>query len=297
MCGVVDGGIVDGLWGYEAGQSGVGDLFGWFVDNGVPRRVPRRRPTARGVERARPPHRSSPRRRRSASTACSPSTGTAATARCSSTTSCPASSSGSPSTTRPEDVYRALVEATAFGARTIVETFVGAGVPVDEFIVAGGLTKNRLLMQIYADVLRLPLSVIGSEQGPALGSAIHAAVAAGAYPDVPAAAAAMGSVHRAVYAADRGRRRSLRRAVRRVHRAARPLRPRRQRRDAPAEAASAARSATAAHRDGRTPNVAADDRAGCAPRSPRCTASSSATASSCGRRATSRRACPAPTCS
>ena len=57
--------------------------------------------------------------------------------------------------------------------------------PVTRFIVAGGLMKNALLMQIYADVLRRPLSSIGSDQGPALGSAIHAAVAAGAYPDVP----------------------------------------------------------------------------------------------------------------
>ena len=63
--------------------------------------------------------------------------------------------------------------------------------------MAGGLTKNPVLMQIYADVLRLPLSVIGSEQGPALGSAIHAAVAAGAHPDVPAAAEAMGRVRTA----------------------------------------------------------------------------------------------------
>jgi L-ribulokinase len=54
-------------------------------------------------------------------------------------------------------------------------------------------------MQIYADVLTMPLSVIGSDQGPALGSAIHAAVAAGAYPNVPAAAAAMGRLHRNVY--------------------------------------------------------------------------------------------------
>jgi L-ribulokinase len=54
-------------------------------------------------------------------------------------------------------------------------------------------------MQTYADVLRLPISTIGSEQGPALGSAIHAAVAAGAYPDIRAAAAAMGAVNRAVY--------------------------------------------------------------------------------------------------
>ena len=71
--------------------------------------------------------------------------------------------------TRPEDVYRALLEATAFGTRTIVETFEAAGVPVTEFVVAGGLIKNDLLMQIYADVLGRPLSVIGSSQGPRSG--------------------------------------------------------------------------------------------------------------------------------
>ena len=81
--------------------------------------------------------------------------------------------------TRPPDVYRALVEATAFGARTIVETLEASGVPVKEIVVAGGLMQNRFVMQIYADVLRRPLHLIGSDQGPALGSAIHAAVAAG----------------------------------------------------------------------------------------------------------------------
>jgi L-ribulokinase len=65
--------------------------------------------------------------------------------------------------------------------------------------VAGGLLKNKLLMQIYADVTGLTLSTIGSEQGPALGSAIHAAVAAGAYPDVRAAAEAMGAEPGSVY--------------------------------------------------------------------------------------------------
>ena len=165
-------------------------------------RLVRRHRRARGVPR-RAPHdagsastttsRCSARRRPSVSTVCSPSIGTTATARCSSTTSCPASCVGLTVTTRPEDVYRALMEATAFGARTIVETLTASGVPVDEYIVAGGLTKNPVLMQIYADVLRLPLSVIGSEQGPALGSAIHAAVAAGAHPDVPAAADGDGS--------------------------------------------------------------------------------------------------------
>jgi L-ribulokinase len=101
--------------------------------------------------------------------------------------------------TRAEDTYRALLEATAFGTRRIIEAFRGGGVPVTDFIAAGGLLKNPLLLQIYADVMNLPLSTIGSDQGPALGSAIHAAVAAGAYPDVHTAATAMGSVNRAVY--------------------------------------------------------------------------------------------------
>jgi L-ribulokinase len=104
--------------------------------------------------------------------------------------------------TKPEDIYRALLEATAFGTRTIIETFEAAGVPVRELVIAGGLLKNSLLMQIYADVTRLPLSIIGSDQGPALGSAIHAAVAAGAYPDVRAAAKSMGRVHRNAYLPD-----------------------------------------------------------------------------------------------
>ena len=106
---------------------------------------------------------------------------------------------------RPEDVYRALLEATAFGTRTIIEAFEAAEVPVEELIIAGGLTKNALLMQIYADVTRRPLSIIGSTQGPALGAAMHAAVAAGAYADIRAAADAMGKVHRRVYLPDTGR--------------------------------------------------------------------------------------------
>jgi L-ribulokinase len=86
-----------------------------------------------------------------------------------------------------------------------VETFRDAGVPVEEFVVAGGLQKNAFLMQVYADVTRLPLSVIDSDQGPALGSAIHAAVAAGCHPDVPTAAKAMGKVRRGVHLPDEDR--------------------------------------------------------------------------------------------
>jgi L-ribulokinase len=104
--------------------------------------------------------------------------------------------------TRAEDIYRALIEATAFGTRTIVETFTEAGIRVDELVVAGGLVKNPVVMQIYADVLRMPLHVLDSEQGTARGAAMHAAVAAGLHPDIRAAAAAMGRVVRDAYVPD-----------------------------------------------------------------------------------------------
>ena len=84
-------------------------------------------------------------------------------------------------------------------ARSIVEAFNSSGVPVTEFIVAGGLLKNAFLMQTYSDILRLPISTIASDQGPALGAAIHAAVAANAYADVRAAGQAMGKLNKNVY--------------------------------------------------------------------------------------------------
>ncbi|MFJ7214627.1 ribulokinase [Amycolatopsis sp. NPDC098790] len=185
MCGVVDGGIVPGFWGYEAGQSGVGDIFGWFTEHFAP--VGHDQLTRLAARQEIGEH------------------GLVALDWQSGNRSVLVDHElsgvvvGQTLATRAEDVYRALLEATAFGTRKIIETFTAAGVPVTELIIAGGLVKNALLMQIYADVTNLPLSVIGSEQGPALGSAIHAAVAAGAYPDIRAAAAAMGSVQRAVY--------------------------------------------------------------------------------------------------
>ncbi len=197
MCGVVDGGIVRGLWGYEAGQSGVGDIFGHFVQTSVPPSYVAAA-EADGV---------SVHEHLTRLAAAQPVGGHGLLALDwhSGNRSVLVDHElsgllvGETLATRPEDVYRALIEATAYGTRTIVEAFRGAGVAVDEFIVAGGLVKNPLLMQIYADVLRMPLSVIGSAQGPALGSAIHAAAAAGAYPDVRAAAAAMGRLDRNVY--------------------------------------------------------------------------------------------------
>jgi len=185
MCGVVDGGIVSGLWGYEAGQSGVGDIFGWFVEHFAP--DGHEQLTRLAAQQEIGEH------------------GLVALDWHSGNRSVLVDHElsgvivGQTLATRPEDVYRALLEATAFGTRKIIETFTDAGVPVTELIIAGGLTKNPLLMQIYADVTNLPLSITGSAQGPALGSAIHAAVAAGAYPDVRSAATAMGSVERAVY--------------------------------------------------------------------------------------------------
>jgi L-ribulokinase len=197
MCGVVDGGIVRGLWGYEAGQSGVGDIFGWFIQHGLPSEY-HEAARARGISVHE--HLTELAGRQAIG-----EHGLIALDWHSGNRSVLVDHElsgmvvGQTLSTRAEDTYRALLEATAFGTRTIIETFEAAGVTVTELIVAGGLLKNRLLMQIYADVTNLPLSTIRSEQGPALGSAIHAAVAAGAYPDVQVASAAMGSVDRGVY--------------------------------------------------------------------------------------------------
>lgn len=191
MCGVVEGGLSPGAWGYEAGQSGVGDIFGWYVDNAAPAGL-------------------ASHERLSELAAAQPvgAHGLIALDWWNGNRSPLVNHDlsglivGLTLATRPQDVYRALLESTAYGTRMIIEAYVEAGVPVRELVVAGGLTANRLLMRIYADVLNRPLSLIGSAQGAALGSAIHAAVAAGAYPDVYAASAAMGRVHRDVYRPD-----------------------------------------------------------------------------------------------
>ena len=82
--------------------------------------------------------------------------------------------------TKPEEIYRALIEATAYGTRVIVEAFEKNGVPVKELVACGGLPeKNQLLMQIYADVTGREMKVTASKQTPALGSAMFGAVAAG----------------------------------------------------------------------------------------------------------------------
>jgi L-ribulokinase len=197
MCGVVNGGVTAGFWGYEAGQSGVGDIFGWFVTQAVPAAYAEEAAgrgtgihellTEKAAAQAIGEH------------------GLVALDWHSGNRSVLVDHDlsglvlGLTLGTRPEDVYRALLEATAFGTRRIIEAFRAAGIEIDEVVVAGGLLKNAFLMQVYADVTDLPLSTIVSEQGAALGAAIHAAVAAGAHPDVHAAAAAMGGRRRGVY--------------------------------------------------------------------------------------------------
>ncbi|TWP50670.1 ribulokinase [Lentzea tibetensis] len=197
MCGVVDGGIVAGQWGYEAGQSGVGDIFGWFVENCVPGSYyDRARDEGVGVHEL---------LSRLAAEQEVGEHGLVALDWHSGNRSVLVDHElsgvvvGQTLATRAEHTYRALLEATAFGTRTIIEAFRASGVPVTELVVAGGLVRNKTLMQIYADVLGMPLSVVGSEQAAALGAAIHGAVAAGAYRDVPEAAEAMGSVTRGVH--------------------------------------------------------------------------------------------------
>lgn len=198
MCGVVEGGIVPGRYGYEAGQSAVGDIFAWFVDNAVPQEWRERAQAAgMGVHDLLEREAAKQKPGEHGLLALDWHNGNRSVL-------VDAELSGlivgMTLATEAPDIYRALLEATAFGKRVIVEAFEGSGVPVTKLVAAGGLPgRNPLMMQIYADVLNRDIHVIASEQGPALGAAMHAAVAAGAYPDIASAAEAMGGLKDLVY--------------------------------------------------------------------------------------------------
>lgn len=200
LFGTVDGGAVDGLWGYEAGQTAVGDIFAWFEHTAVPEKY-EQAARDRGMtllnyltelaEKQKPGEHGllsldwfngnrSP----------------LADAHLSGLIM------GMTLTTKPEDIYRALVEGTLFGARVIVENFEENGIHVEEIVAAGGLLKSRFYMQTMADITRRPITVSLSDQTGALGSAIFAAVAAGVYPDVRSAAAAMSHTKKEAYVPD-----------------------------------------------------------------------------------------------
>ena len=178
MCGYVEDGIIPGLFGYEAGQSCVGDHFAWFVEHQVPE-LYTREARERGIDL----HEFLQQKAAALKVG---ESGLLALDWWNGNRSVLVDAElgglliGMTLQTTPEEIYRALIEATAFGTRVIIETFEANGVPVREIVAAGGLAeKSPLIMQIYADVTGRPFKLSGSDQTPALGSAMFGAVAAG----------------------------------------------------------------------------------------------------------------------
>jgi L-ribulokinase len=174
VCGIVDGSVMDGYTGIEAGQSGVGDIFLWFVNNFVPDTYGSTQDDKfRNLEKAA----SGLKPGESGLLALDWNNGNRTIlvdVRLSGLVI------GQTLHTQPHEMYRALMEATGFGALTIIDRIEEFGVPVKEVVNCGGLaTKSPLLLQMYADITGRPMKVSRSEQAPALGAGIFAAVAAG----------------------------------------------------------------------------------------------------------------------
>lgn len=198
ICGVVDGGIMPGLFGYEAGQSCVGDHFAWFSENCTPAQY-HEEAGRRGVNLHQILREKAERLRPGQS-------GLLALDWWNGNRSVLVDADlsglllGMTLSTRPEEIYRALIEATAYGTRLLTQNYRENGIAVDEFYASGGISqKDPMMMQIYADVLQMPVRIAGAENGPAYGSAIFAGVAAGAYPDIMTAAHRLGKVKDTVY--------------------------------------------------------------------------------------------------
>ncbi|MDO4260762.1 MAG: ribulokinase [Eubacteriales bacterium] len=178
VCGGVKDALVPGYYALESGLAAVGDLFGWFTENMIPARYEEQaRREGIGIHAL-----------LSAKAAELEPGGSGLVAldwwNGNKTPFVNGDLSGVllglTLRTRPEEIYRALIEATAFGTKRIMELYEKAGVSVREIVASGGISmKNPLLMQIYADVLGKPLKVAASSQAAALGSAIYAALAAG----------------------------------------------------------------------------------------------------------------------
>jgi L-ribulokinase len=195
VCGIVDGSVLPGCFGIEAGQSAVGDIFLWFVNNFVPDTVGAS-PGAKfgaldeAAAKLKPGE--------SGLLALDWNNGN----RCLLTdVRLSGLVVGQTLHTTPVELYRALVEATAFGAKMIIDRVRAYGVPVEQVITCGGLAvKSPFLMQVYADILDIPMAVAASDQTCALGAALFGAVAAGAFPSVEAAQAQMCRVRERIYA-------------------------------------------------------------------------------------------------
>jgi len=189
ICGIVKGAILPGFYGIEAGQSAVGDIFKWWVEvvcrgDGalhatLTAEAAKQRPGQSGL------------------LALDWNNGNRTILVDQRLTGLLL---GQTLYTTQSEIYRALIEATAFGARAILERLQEYGVPVDRIVCAGGIAeKNPLLMQIYADITGCTMQVSGSSQACALGSAIAAAVLAGAHQDFHDAQKKMTSVQAKSY--------------------------------------------------------------------------------------------------
>ncbi len=174
VCGIVDGSVMGGYFGIEAGQSAVGDIFLWFVNNLVSEKFGR---TADEKFKNLGEMAAQLKPGESGLLALDWNNGNRTIlvdVRLSGLIL------GQTLHTQPHEIYRALIEGTAYGALAIIDRIAENGVPIEEIINCGGLaTKNPLLMQIYADITGRPMKISGSEQTPALGAGIFAAVAAG----------------------------------------------------------------------------------------------------------------------
>jgi L-ribulokinase len=192
ICGIVNGSIMPGYYGIEAGQSAVGDILRWWVEEVCEGKDALHAELSTEAARLRPGE--------SGLLALDWNNGNRTILVDPRLTGLVL---GQTLHTTRAEVYRALIEATAFGARAIVERLQEYGVPVERVVCCGGIAeKNDLFMQIYADVLGHPMLVAGSPQTPALGSAISAAVASGTYPTFEAAQARMTSLKKKSFAPD-----------------------------------------------------------------------------------------------
>jgi L-ribulokinase len=189
ICGIVKGAILPGYYGLEAGQSAVGDIFKWWVEGVCQGDAALHAKLTKEAARLAPGQ--------SGLLALDWNNGNR-TILVDPTLS--GLLIGQTLHTTQAEIYRALIEATAFGARAIIGRFKEYGVPIERVVCAGGIAeKNPLLMQIYADVTGCTMLVAGSSQACALGAAISAAVLAGAHPDFPAAQAKMTSLKKISY--------------------------------------------------------------------------------------------------
>ena len=183
LCGIVEGSILPGYYGLEAGQSAVGDIFNWFVNYIRPGG---RKAGSHGVLSA------------AAAKLAPGESGLLALDWNNGNRTILVDQRltglllGQTLYTTPAEIYRALIEATAFGALTIINRFEEYGVKVEQIVNCGGIAeKNPLVMQIYADVTGRPMKISRSAQTCALGAAIAGAVVGGAHPDYAAAQKAM----------------------------------------------------------------------------------------------------------